>query len=161
MIRIFQGSALSLLLALGLAGGPAHAQSAVCDDDGNGYVSADEAEQCADRNYSTLLGGEESMSEESFSGVHGAEAFSTVDADQDGMVTREEYVQWRRDEFDTALGASDEMPASDYETWSAEADVRKSQGADSQTSGGGTDSGAGSGGTGGGGTGSGGGGTSN
>lgn len=143
MTRLVQGSALSLLLALGLAGGHAFAQSAGCDSDGNGYVSADEAEQCADQNYSTLLGGEESMSEESFSGVHGAEAFSTVDADQDGVVTREEYVQWRRDEFSTALGASEEMPYEDFETWNAQADVSKSQGADSQTSGGGNDSGAG------------------
>ena len=152
MIRLAQGTALSLLLALGLAGGPAFAQSAGCDSDGNGHVSADEAEQCADQNYSTLLGGEESMNEESFSGVHGAEAFSTVDADQDGMVTREEYVQWRRDEFSTALGASEEMPADEFESWNSQADVRKSQGADSQTSGGGNDSGAAGGGGAGGGS---------
>lgn len=131
-------SALSLLLALGLAGGQVQAQSAVCDSDDNGYVSADEAEDCADRNFTTLLGDKESMSDADFATTHDAEAFSKVDADGDGVVTRAEYVGWQRDEFDNALGASKEMPTADFEAWHG-AGVMKSQGADSQTSGGGSD----------------------
>jgi len=139
MIRLMGSSALALVLALGLGSGQALAQAAACDRDGNGHVSADEADDCADQEYTTLLGGKESMSEDDFVAVHDEEAWSKVDADEDGTVTRAEFVDWRRSEFDAALGASEEMPNADFEALGGAAGVQKSQGADSQTSGGGSD----------------------
>ncbi|MDX1541641.1 MAG: hypothetical protein R3349_09585, partial [Geminicoccaceae bacterium] len=131
MRMLGQVSAVSLLVALGLAAGQVQAQ-AVCDTDDNGQISVSEAEDCADRDYTTLLGDKESMTDEDFATVHDAEAFSKVDADGDGMVSRAEYVGWKRDEFDGALGASVEMPNADFEALH-NGGVMKSQGADSQT----------------------------
>ncbi len=142
-------SGLSLLLALGFASGEVQAQAAVCDEDGNGYISANEADDCAGRDYDALLGSDgDGLSEEDFTSAYDAETYSTVDADGDGMVSREEYVAWRQEEFGAALGGSEEMPNADFEDLHA-AGVMKSQGADSQTPGSGSGGVGGSGGAGG------------
>jgi hypothetical protein len=65
-------TAMALLAGVGLGLGalPAAAQvqgvfnSALCDTDNNGYISAGEARECADREYTTLLGDEESLTPE-------------------------------------------------------------------------------------------------
>jgi hypothetical protein len=61
------GTAMALLASLGVgwAATQAAAQQS-CDVDGNGYVRADEAAACAERDYSTLVGNDEGVSRERF-----------------------------------------------------------------------------------------------
>lgn len=138
MKTLTYASAFALLLALGSGAGQVRAQDAICDMDSNGLISASEAEDCADRDYTSLLGDNESMDEESFMSTYENESFTEIDADADGVVSREEYVGWRNEEFTGALGGSEEMPTADYEGLDR-AGVLKSQGADDRTPGGGSD----------------------
>jgi hypothetical protein len=44
---------------------------AVCDQDGNGYISTSEAADCDEQEATTLFGDSESMTEEQFSEAYG------------------------------------------------------------------------------------------
>lgn len=127
-MTMMNSTAIGLLAGLGLALGslPAAAQqqeefnSAVCDTDNNGYISADEAAACADQQYSDWVGEEESLSQERFGesfGPGGDESgtmYSEMDADGDGHVTREEWMAWRERTFTEAPGVTDQGMMTDY-----------------------------------------------
>jgi hypothetical protein len=95
---------------------------AFCDNDGNGYISVTEAENCAERGYTDWIDdGEQAMSEEQFVVVfpEAADAqaiFVAADTDGDGQVTQEEWMSWHQQSFaDRSQG--DEVPVEDYEVW--------------------------------------------
>jgi len=100
------------------------AAPAVCDADGNGYISVTEAENCAERGYDDWIGQEEqAMSQERFREMYpdvedGETAFSRIDSDGDGQISREEWTEWQRQSFAGATGQSGgEMTAEEYESW--------------------------------------------
>lgn len=124
-------TALALAFGLGVAlTGPAAAQQqelqdmpAVCDQDGNGFISTTEAADCTEREATTLFGDSEGMTEEQFSEAYGDQddvegMFGDVDADGDGEISQQEWMDWREQGFAAAVGDSDQgMPADEYEDW--------------------------------------------
>ena len=122
-------TAIALALGFGLVSAihPAAAQvdrqdaPAFCDDDGNGWISATEAENCAERGYTEFRGDEEYMTREQF-GTAFPEAtdaesiYNAADANGDGQVTEEEWRQWHQQSF-TERSQGEDMSVEDYETW--------------------------------------------
>ena len=163
MHALMTSTAMALVAGLTLAVGtlPAAAQQqqqtmAVCDQDDNGYVSADEARACAERDWSALVGDEESMSRERFDETFAdadnlEEMWAAADADQDGVITNQEWADWRDQRFNEASQDADQgMPVDAYDAMAAEyhlSDDEQGAGETPNTGGGGA---GGSGGTGGG-----------
>ena len=121
-------TAIALAFGFGLAlTGTAAAQQqelqdkpAVCDQDGNGFISTTEAADCDEQEASTLFGNDEGMSEEQFSEAYGDESdmFSEADADGDGEISQQEWMDWREQGFAGATeDTENQMPADDYEDW--------------------------------------------
>jgi hypothetical protein len=124
-------AALALAFGLGVAlTGVAAAQQqelqdmpAVCDQDGNGFISTSEAADCDEREATTLFGDDESMTEEQFSEAYGDQGdvegvFSEADADGDGEVSQQEWMDWREQGFAAATeDTENQMPATDYDDW--------------------------------------------
>jgi hypothetical protein len=117
---------MALLAALGvaLAATQATAQQS-CDVDGNGYVSADEAAACAERDYSTMVGDEEAITRERFEQAFAAtenvdEMWAEADADQDGLVSSAEWSDWSARRFRSASPRVEGVAVDDYEALEAQ-----------------------------------------
>ena len=120
------GTAMALLGALGvaLAATQATAQQS-CDVDGNGYVSADEAAVCAERDYSTMVGDEEAITRERFEQAFPAtedvdEMWAEADANQDGELSPEEWSDWSARRFRSASPRVEGVAVDDYEALEAQ-----------------------------------------
>jgi len=120
------GTAMALLAALGvaLAATQATAQQS-CDVDGNGYVSADEAAACAERDYSTMVGDEEAITRERFEQAFPAtedvdEMWAEADANQDGELSPEEWSDWSARRFRSASPRVEGVAVDDYEALEAQ-----------------------------------------
>jgi hypothetical protein len=117
---------MALLGALGvaLAATQATAQQS-CDVDGNGYVSADEAAVCAERDYSTMVGDEEAITRERFEQAFPAtedvdEMWAEADANQDGELSPEEWSDWSARRFRSASPRVEGVAVDDYEALEAQ-----------------------------------------
>jgi hypothetical protein len=117
---------MALLGALGvaLAATQATAQQS-CDVDGNGYVSADEAAVCAERDYSTMVGDEEAITRERFEQAFSAtedvdEMWAEADANQDGELSPEEWSDWSARRFRSASPRVEGVAVDDYEALEAQ-----------------------------------------
>jgi hypothetical protein len=120
------GTAMALLASLGVgwAATQAAAQQS-CDVDGNGYVSADEAAACAERDYSTLVGNDESVSRERFERAFPEtenvdDMWAEADADQDGELSPEEWSDWSARRFRLAGPRLEGLAVDDYEALEAQ-----------------------------------------
>jgi hypothetical protein len=120
------GTAMALLAALGvsLAATQAAAQQS-CDVDENGYVSADEAAACAERDYSTLVGSDESISRERFEEAFAEtenvdEMWAEADANQDGELSPQEWSEWSARRFRSASPRVEGLAVDDYEALEAQ-----------------------------------------
>jgi hypothetical protein len=104
------GTAMALFAALGVGLGAAEAaaqQVVGCDAGSNGYVSADEAAMCAERDYSTILGDQEVSTRQRFEQAFAAtenvdEMWADADANQDGQLSRAEWSDWSARRFRSA-----------------------------------------------------------
>jgi hypothetical protein len=119
------GTAMALLAALGIALGAAQASAAGCDVNDDGYVSADEAATCADRDYSTMVGSEEAITQERFEQAFADtenvdEMWAEADANQDGLVSRAEWADWSAERFRSANPQVQGMSVDDYEALEAQ-----------------------------------------
>lgn len=121
------GTAMALLAALGVGLGATQvlAQQAGCDVDGNGYVSADEAAACAERDYSTLIGDQEAISRERFEQAFPAsenvdEMWAEADANQDGQLNQAEWSDWSARRFRSASPRVEGLAVDDYEALEAQ-----------------------------------------
>jgi hypothetical protein len=122
------GTAMALLAALGIAFGAAQAtaqETAGCDENSNGYVSADEAAACADRDYSRMVGSEESTTREQFEQAFAAtenvdQMWAEADADQDGLLSRAEWSDWSARRFRSASTRVEGISVDDYEALEAQ-----------------------------------------
>jgi hypothetical protein len=122
------GTAMALLAALGIAFGAAQAtaqENAGCDENSNGYVSADEAAACADRDYSRMVGREESTTREQFEQAFAAtenvdQMWAEADADQDGLLSRAEWSDWSARRFRSASTRVEGISVDDYEALEAQ-----------------------------------------
>jgi hypothetical protein len=117
---------MALLAALGVgwAATQAAAQQS-CDVDGNGYVSADEAAACAERDYSTLVGDDERVSRERFEQAFPEtenvdEMWAEADANQDGELSPEEWSDWSARRFRSASTRVEGLAVDDYEALEAQ-----------------------------------------
>jgi hypothetical protein len=125
-------SGLSLVFALALAA-PAAAQQASealeADTDGDGFVTAEEAQAHSEQRFDDITGDEEEMTLEQFSSaILGAETttaehetawdpqteFEAADADDSGSISREEWMSWREDRFRQAAGDADQIKVGLY-----------------------------------------------
>ena len=128
-MKLLLGST-ALALALGLGAyqsGPAAAQQLqyACDENGDGFVDAQESNLCTDREFNEIAAGEEVLTEELLSarseGQEGMPTFAEIDADGDGQISREEWVAFGEQSFAGATEASGgRMSAEDYERWRQE-----------------------------------------
>jgi hypothetical protein len=121
------GTALALFAALGvsLGGAEASAQGAGCDADGNGYVSAEEAATCAERDYSALATDQEAISREQFEGAFAASEnvdamWADADTNQDGQLTQAEWSDWSARRFRSASPRVEGLSVDDYEALEAQ-----------------------------------------
>jgi uncharacterized membrane protein YgcG len=119
------GTAMALLAALGVVLGATQATAAGCDVNDDGYVSADEAATCADRDYSTMVGSEEAITKERFDQAFADtedvdEMWAEADANQDGLVSRAEWADWSAKRFRTANPQVQGMSVDDYEALEAQ-----------------------------------------
>ena len=119
-------SALALLGGMGVAltALPASAQQMACDTNADGMVDATEAATCAEQRFDEATGGQDEMTQEQFGAAHpelqggGADQFGQVDADASGLISREEWTNWREQRFGEATqGTGGQMPSTDYEAW--------------------------------------------
>ncbi len=90
-----------------------------CDENGDGFIDASESRLCAAREFDELAAGEEALTEEQLGatgqGGPGA-AFSGIDQDGDGAISRDEWTQWHEQRFAAATEESESgMPVADYE----------------------------------------------
>ena len=119
MKKTADSTALALLLGLGLAL-PAAAQEGA-DMDADQYVTAVEAQAYDERRWREFTGGAEEMRIEHFtSAMSGAQdyqaSFAEADVDQNGRVSRDEWIQWREGRFTEATeGTEGRMEAGQYE----------------------------------------------
>ena len=114
-----------LAMALGTAvclSGPAAAQQLqfACDEDGDGLIDASESRLCTEREFGDLAAGGETLTEEQLGalgqGERGA-AFSGIDQDGDGEISREEWTRWHEQRFAAATQEAESgMPVADYES---------------------------------------------
>ena len=121
------GTALALFAALGvsLGGAEASAQGAGCDADGNGYVSAEEAATCAERDYSALATDQEAISREQFEGAFAASEnvdamWADADTNQDGQLSQAEWSDWSARRFRSASPRVEGLSVDDYEALEAQ-----------------------------------------
>ena len=122
------GTAMALLAALGVGFGATQVtaqQVAGCDVDGNGYVSADEAEACAERGYSTMIGDQEAITRERFEQAFPAsedvdEMWADADANQDGQLSQAEWSDWSARRFRSASPRVEGLAVDDYEALEAQ-----------------------------------------
>ena len=101
---------------------PAAAQQLqlACDENGDGLIDASESRLCTERAFEELAAGEEALTEEHLGATGQGEqglAFSEVDENADGEISREEWSRWHEQRF-TAATQEDEsgMPVADYES---------------------------------------------
>jgi hypothetical protein len=122
------GTAMALLAALGIAFGAAQAtaqETAGCDENSNGYVSADEAATCAEHGYSTIVGSEEAITrnrfEQAFAETENVdEMWTEADADQDGVLSQAEWSDWSARRFRSASPRVEGLSVDDYEALEAQ-----------------------------------------
>jgi hypothetical protein len=122
------GTAMALLAALGIAFGAAQAtaqETAGCDENSNGYVSADEAATCAEHGYSTIVGSEEAITrnrfEQAFAETENVdEMWTEADADQDGVLSQAEWSDWSARRFRSASTRVEGISVDDYEALEAQ-----------------------------------------
>lgn len=123
-------TALALLLGLGLgvappAGAEQHMpeqKPMVCDTNDDGVVSAAEANVCAEEEFGQITADEEYLTEEQFGTMYEgtgepADVFARIDQDEDGEITRDEWIGWREEGFAEATEGTGEMPTQEYEDW--------------------------------------------
>jgi hypothetical protein len=141
------GTAMALLAALGVGLGAAEAsaqQVVGCDVDSNGYVSADEAATCAERDYSTMVGDQEAITRERFEQAFPAtenvdEMWADADANRDGQISRAEWSDWSARRFRSASPRVEGLSVDDYEALEAQYHMGDDQqGRDESVSGGGS-----------------------
>jgi EF hand len=136
-MRNLSGAAMALAVALGTGAclsGPAAAQQLqyACDENGDGVVDASESRMCTERQFDELAAGEEMLTEEGLSAASESaqgRAFSEVDKNADGEVSREEWTRWHEQRFTAATEAGESgIPAADYERmeWASESYTRPS-----------------------------------
>jgi hypothetical protein len=119
------GTAMALLVALGVGFGATQALAQACDVDGNGYVSADEAAACTERDYSAMVGDEEAVSREQFEEAFPAsenvdEMWAEADANGDGQLSRAEWSDWSAQRFRSASPRVEGLSVDDYEALEAQ-----------------------------------------
>jgi hypothetical protein len=130
-MRNLSVGAITLAVALGM-GGPAAAQQLqyACDENGDGFVDANESRTCTEREFDELAAGEEVLTEERLSATGQGEqgrTFSEVDENADGEVSREEWASWHEQRFTAATQTGESgIPAADYESmeWASESYAR-------------------------------------
>jgi hypothetical protein len=110
--------------------------AASCDANTDRYISAEEAQVCAEQHYGAARGGQAAITQEEFGTAfpradNPTELFKDVDEDSDGKVTLAEWTKWHEQGFTAATEASEgRMPAADYEAmdWQKGPYVRPSTG---------------------------------
>jgi hypothetical protein len=101
---------------------PAAAQQLqlACDENGDGLIDASESRLCTERAFEELAAGEEALTEEQLGATGQAEqglAFSEIDENGDGEISREEWSRWHEQRFTAATQESESgMPVADYES---------------------------------------------
>jgi hypothetical protein len=120
-------TAMALLAALGIAFGAAQAtaQETGCDENSNGYVSVEEAATCAERDYSTIVGNDEAITQERFEQAFAEtenvdEMWTEADANQDGLLSSAEWSDWSARRFRSASPRVQGVPVDDYEALEAQ-----------------------------------------
>ncbi len=118
-------SVLAVLAGFGLALTSPPAQALLqCDRDGDGEVSQEEARACAELDFEQLAGDRELLTEEDLARAAGERtlpAFSDVDQDGDGSISRAEWVEFTEQRFGAATEATEgRMRAEDYTVWQEE-----------------------------------------
>jgi hypothetical protein len=121
-------TAMALLATLGIAFGAVQAtaqETTGCDENSNGYVSAEEAATCAERDYSTIVGNDEAITRERFEQAFAEtenvdEMWTEADADQDGLLSSAEWSDWSAQRFRSASPRVQGVPVDDYEALEAQ-----------------------------------------
>jgi EF hand len=122
-MKLMVGSTL-LAVAFGLGlNVPAVAQQLqyACDANDDGFVDAQEAQLCTDREFDEIAGGEQALTEELLKAKAESSkgmAFDEADQNGDGQISREEWASFSGERFAGATEASGgRMSADEYSAW--------------------------------------------
>jgi hypothetical protein len=123
-MKLLVGSTL-LAMAFGLGlNAPAVAQQLqyACDANDDGFVDAQEAQLCTDREFDEIARGEQVLTEELLKakaeGSKGMPAFDQADQNGDGQISRQEWASFSGERFAGATEASGgRMSGDEYSAW--------------------------------------------
>ena len=122
MNHLSRVGSVALAMALGAAclSGPAAAQQLqyACDENGDGFIDANESRACTEREFDELAGGEQALTEQLLTDASQGERgliFAEGDENGDGEISREEWTRWHEQRFAAAQDSESGMPVADYE----------------------------------------------
>ncbi len=123
MKLLVSSTLLAVAFGLGLnAAAVAQQLQYACDANDDGFVDAQEAQLCTDREFDQIAGGKQALTEELLKAKaessKGMPAFDQADQNGDGQISRQEWASFSGDRFAGATEASGgRMSAGEYSAW--------------------------------------------